>query len=320
MRQIHIKRRLQKNEKFDKDLKSFPKNAKYTSNIVQNDILLASSNIITQTIVKEVNEGSSVYSLIVVEARDASTLEQMSICIRYVHKSIIKERFLGFLQVLKLDAHGLTHCIIEFLNAVGLDIEKCISQSYDGASVMSGSTNGVQIKIRELSKNKCPYIHCYAHLLNLVLVDVAKSVEIVDDTIGLLEAIYAFQSSSTLRHGIFSEVQKDCENVLKVPQHSDTRWVAKYKEICDMGKSFEEIKSVIECVLVIPVSSASAERSFSTMRRIKIYLRTSMTTTRLHNLALISIEREFSSELLKDPTKIIDEFAKMKNRRIQFIK
>lgn len=67
----------------------------------------------------------------------------MAICIRYVHRSNIKERFLGFVQVLKLDAEGLTHCIIEFLNSVGLDIEKCISQSNDGASVMSGSTNGV---------------------------------------------------------------------------------------------------------------------------------------------------------------------------------
>jgi len=121
-----------------------PKNAKYTSNIVQNDILLASSNIITSTIIKEANEGSSLHSLILDETRDASMLEQMSICIiRNVHKSIIKERFLGFVQVLKLDALGLTHCNIEFLNAVGLDIEKCIGQSYDGASVMSGSTNGV---------------------------------------------------------------------------------------------------------------------------------------------------------------------------------
>jgi hypothetical protein len=50
-----------------------------------------------------------------------------------------------------------------------------------------------------------------------------------------------------------------------------------YKEICDMGKSFEEIKSIIERVLVIPVSSASAERCFPTKRRIKTYLRTSMT-------------------------------------------
>ncbi|VVC34971.1 Ribonuclease H-like domain [Cinara cedri] len=85
---------------------------------------------------------------------------------------------------------------------------------------MSGSTNGVQVKIREISKNKCPYIHCYAHRLNLVLVDVAKSVEIVDNKIGLLEAIYAFQSSSTLRYKIFSDVQKDCETILKVPQPS----------------------------------------------------------------------------------------------------
>jgi len=93
-----------------------------------------------------------------------------------------------------------------------------------------------------------------------------------------------------------------------------------YKEICNMGKLFEEMKLVIERVLVIPVNSASAERSFSTVRKIKTYLRTSMTTIRLHNLALISIEREFTSELLEDPTKIISEFAKIKNRKFQFTK
>lgn len=73
------------NEKFNTNLKSLPKNAKYTSNKIQNDILFASSNVILQTIIREVNEGSSVYSLIVDEARDASTFKQMLICIRYVH-------------------------------------------------------------------------------------------------------------------------------------------------------------------------------------------------------------------------------------------
>lgn len=48
------------------------------------------------------------------------------------------------------------------------------------------------------------------------------------------------------------------------------------------------------------------------MRRIKTYLRTFTTTTRLHKLALMSIEREFSSKLLEGPTKITDEFAKLK--------
>jgi hypothetical protein len=62
-----------------------------------------------------------------------------------------------------------------------------------------------------------------------------------------------------------------------------------YNEICIMGQSFGEIQKVMERVLVIPVSSASAERT---------YLRTSMSTTRLHNLALISVERELSFELI----------------------
>jgi len=74
---------------------------------VQNDILLAFSNII----INEVNEGSSIYSLIVVEARYTSTLEHMSI-IWYVRKSIIKERFLEFVQIIKLDGQGLTHSIV----------------------------------------------------------------------------------------------------------------------------------------------------------------------------------------------------------------
>jgi len=31
---------------------------------------------------------------------------------------------------------------------------------YDGASVMSGSNNSVQVKVCELAKNSCPYIRC----------------------------------------------------------------------------------------------------------------------------------------------------------------
>lgn len=43
--------------------------------------------------------------------------------------------------------------------------------------------------------------------------------------------INRFQLSSTLRHKIFSEIQKDCNNILKVPRHINTIWVTKYKDI-----------------------------------------------------------------------------------------
>lgn len=82
---------------------------------------------------------------------------------------------------------------------------------------------------------------------------------------------------------------------------------------------FEELKKVIELIVVIPVSSASAERSFSTMRRVKTYLRSTMKSSRLNELTLLSIEREISGQFMDNPSAVIDEFAVMKKRRLEFL-
>ena len=62
---------------------------------------------------------------------------------------------------------------------------------------------------------------------------------------------------------------------------------------------------VTKCLLVLldmPVSTASAERPFSIMRRLKTYLRSTMGTERLPGLWLLNIhrEREISSEQVVD--------------------
>lgn len=87
-----------------------------------------------------------------------------------------------------------------------------------------------------------------------------------------------------------------------------------HKELTIMKPAFQEINEIITRVLVIPVTSATAERIFSAMRRIKTYLRSKMTSERLHNSAILSIERELSGQLIQDPTSVIDEFATSKNR------
>jgi hypothetical protein len=70
--------------------------------------------------------------------------------------------------------------------------------------------------------------------------------------------------------------------------------------------------------LVVPVSSASAERSFSTIKRVKTYLRSTMTSSRLINLTLLSIEREKSGKFIENPSAVIDKFASMKKRKLEF--
>ncbi|KAL4104546.1 hypothetical protein QTP88_019841 [Uroleucon formosanum] len=228
------------NENFKTNFKSLPKNSKYTSPDIQNDLIKAASNLTLRKIVKEVNLGSNIFSLIVDEARDESKIEQMSVCIRYVYDSKIKERFLGFIELNELNAQALCNGLILFLNNTGLDIGECVSQSYDGASVMSGEFSSVQTKIRTLAKSPCPYIHCHAHRLNLVLVNVTQNVQEVGEIIGLLEAVFAFQLVSTLRHYAFFQ-----ETNFKIPQHCDTRWVSKYKSIQFFKTHFGSILKVL---------------------------------------------------------------------------
>ncbi|CAM8985780.1 unnamed protein product [Rhodiola kirilowii] len=71
-------------------------------------------------------------------------------------------------------------------------------------------------------------------------------------------------------------------------------------------------------MLTVPVTVASAERSFSKLKILKSYLRSTMSQERLNALALISIEHEFLEKL--DYDRLIDDFASKSARRSMFRK
>src|SRR4029434_3765442 len=80
----------------------------------------------------------------------------------------------------------------------------------------------------------------------------------------------------------------------------------KRSELCQALESsanfYPNIHCVLQVLLTMPVSTASAERSFSTTRRLKTYLRSTMTDKRLTGLALINIHTDLeidSEEVLK---------------------
>ena len=56
--------------------------------------------------------------------------------------------------------------------------------------------------------------------------------------------------------------------------------------------SFPNIYTAFQIFATIPVTSWTCERSISVLRRLKTYLRSTMTDTRLRGLALLSVHRE----------------------------
>ncbi|XP_077283121.1 zinc finger MYM-type protein 1-like [Arctopsyche grandis] len=87
----------------------------------------------------------------------------------------------------------------------------------------------------------------------------------------------------------------------------------------DLIDVLEQVFSLIQLICTIPSTSASAERSFSTMKRIKTFTRSSQSEERLSGLALIAIEKKIMSNLKNNKKfydAVIDEFCK-KERRIK---
>lgn len=108
----------------------------------------------------------------------------------------------------------------------------------------------------------------------------------------------------------------DLQRLLKVRGSSITEPIQVLKFIVQYGDEsvFPNIRLVYQLILSIAISVASCERSFSKLKLILNYLRSTMGEQRLNNLGLLSIEREeFDSIDFED---VIEEFAKRKARKI----
>ncbi|XP_065680486.1 uncharacterized protein LOC136094473 [Hydra vulgaris] len=82
-------------------------------------------------------------------------------------------------------------------------------------------------------------------------------------------------------------------------------------DLCDQVQ-YPITHKLFKIIKTCPVSVASAERSFSTLRRIKNWLRTRMTENRLVGLALLDVHKEIPVNV----EKVIDRFANSGNRKL----
>ena len=168
--------------KFDPVLKSHlshcSKNGTYTSSVIQNELIKVAGDEVKSSIL-DAARSAKWFSVMADECIDVATIEQMAICIRFVDSYgedfKVREEFIGFVELEKLDAQTISSAIIGYLKECNLDLTNLRSQGYDGATVMSGHVNGVCTRIQCIQP-RALYHHCRAHSLNLVLSSSCKEV------------------------------------------------------------------------------------------------------------------------------------------------
>ena len=225
-------------------IESGPKNASLLGDHYQNSMLTVLAECSLGYIISEV-KSARYYTIIVDETKDVSKKEQLTLVLRYVLKGVVHERFVSYTHCEELNAAALTSYIYKALDSIHLDIKECVSQCYDGASVMSGAYSGVKTRILQ-DNPRATYIHCHAHQLNLALVDSCRSLSHASDFFSLLESLYVFMSPS-VPHSLFLTKQKELGlKEITLVKLSDTRWSCRHASIKAIKTTIAALLATLE--------------------------------------------------------------------------
>ena len=89
--------------------------------------------------------------------------------------------------------------------------------------------------------------------------------------------------------------------------------------LLNLNSTFAETTKLLKILLTTPMTSAESECCFSTLKRIKTFLRNTMSNKRLNALAMLSIENKLIQETKNFNDRVMDHFARSKSRRMDFI-
>ena len=76
--------------------------------------------------------------------------------------------------------------------------------------------------------------------------------------------------------------------------------------------TFSELVKLLKILITTPMSSCEAERCFSTLKKVKTFLRNTMSEDRLNALAMLSMEKGLIREYINFDNSVVDNFANLK--------
>lgn len=156
------------------------------------------------------------------------------------------------------------------------------------------------------SENEMHILQCLSDLVNSPGMPTDASLKSVCQTYNM--DAEALGNEITLFNKMFNDEQPKDDHLSSFEKR------LKYFEEKALENAFLNLQKLYRLYLTIPVTSASAERSFSTLRQLKTYLRTTMTDTRVSNLGILQIEKAQEISIAS----VIEKYASTKNRKLQF--
>ena len=203
------------------------KSFKYISPVIQNELFKIMGTSIIREHVADIIKAKW-FTIMADETTDVANTEQLVVCIRWIDDNFQpNEDFIGLYAIENTSSDMLVCVIIDVLLRLGLEIEDCRGQCYDGAAFMSGVRNGVATQIKR-ENSKALYTHCYGHALNLAVGDVIKSIKLLKDTLDVTFEIVKLIKKSPNRESKFEKIKEEArEGSVEIRNLCPTRWTVR---------------------------------------------------------------------------------------------
>jgi len=226
-------------------------NATYISKTTQNELIFIIGDLILQKILTDVNN-SPFFSIMFDETTDMAHISQLVLVIRYIKDKIIREDFIGFIDVHrenfnsnddepKMSGTLIGDTVLNILKKFSLNLDNCIGISTDSCATMVGLERGAVTTLQNDLKFavKCP---CFNHALNNSLIKGCK-VQSIRNTFGTISEVVAFFNSSAKRTFVLNKY-------LGHSLHSlcQTRWVEKHDSILQFSTSLVNIVKSLDSI------------------------------------------------------------------------
>nr|XP_014695572.2 zinc finger MYM-type protein 1 isoform X2 [Equus asinus] len=222
----------------------------YNSTQIQNDIIEIVKTEMLQDIVNEINL-SSAFSIICDETTDSATKEQFSVCVRYPQKTskaiLIKERFLGFIDVEEMTGTSLHRAIRTYLQQIGADLNKIHGQAYDSTTNLRGKFNKIAAEFKK-EEPRALYVHCYAHFLDLAVIRFCKEVKELRSALNTLSSLFNTIHMSGEMSANFRNICKLSQNKTCKKHTSHSCWTIHDRTLLSVIEGLPEIIETLEVV------------------------------------------------------------------------
>lgn len=220
-------------ESWKKIHEHLPKNAKYTSPTIQNEIISVLAELVKEKIAMKVRQ-ATLYTIMADGTTDKNKIEVQGLVIRYLcaEEGKVRENCISMEGINDRSAAGILGFIESTLKEFQVSLGGIVSQSYDGASVMSGAHSGLQARINDLCERTILYIHCFLHRISLVVVEVMKTIDELKNYFQITSSLYAFFKKAAVI---------ECYEGSPLKRLIETRWSGHYDSVLHINKNYSEI-------------------------------------------------------------------------------